>query len=186
MEKVKIKTVLDDYSKTMGAIRIPDSAGDAMDRDTADRIRLLFSDVTDYRVGGRTKYPIREILLVTFTSVLCGYTDYEEIAEFGRAKIRFFKKIYPFSNGICSHDTFRRAISLINTSSLQKSTAEILEDFMECIGEALGGGARTVPEAARTGAAPRGSSGSTAWTGRRIRGPGGATARKRKKGTCRR
>ena len=149
MEKVKIKTVLDGYSKTMGAIRIPDSAGDAMDRDTADRIRLLFSDVTDYRVGGRTKYPIREILLVTFTSVLCGYTDYEEIAEFGRAKIRFFKKIYPFSNGICSHDTFRRAISLINTSSLQKSTVEILEDFMECIGEALGGGG---PDSSGSGA----------------------------------
>ena len=133
----KIMAVLDDYSKKREPIQLPDGIEDAVSRECTRQIYSLFADVKDYRVSGRTKYPIREILLVTFTSVLCGYTDYEEIEAFGKAKIRFFKKFYPFSNGICSHDTFKRAISLINTDTLQESTVGILERIMGCIEAAL-------------------------------------------------
>lgn len=137
MGKQKIKTVINDYAKKRAPVQIPEKLEGKLADGAAQQIRLLFSDVTDYRVSARTKYPIREILLVIFTAVLCGYTDYEEIEAFGNAKIRFFRQFYCFSNGICSHDTFKRALSLVNTHSLQASTVEILEEFMNIIEDAL-------------------------------------------------
>ena len=86
MVSKKIKTVLDDYSKKRAPIQIPDGLEGRLTEEAARQIRLLFCDVTDYRLSARTKYPIREILLVIFTAVLCGYTDYEEIEAFGKAK----------------------------------------------------------------------------------------------------
>ena len=132
-----IKTVLDDYSKHMKKIDIPDIPPETMDRGVICEIRSLFCDVTDFRLSARTKYPLREILLVVFTSVLGGFTDYEEIEAFGNMKLRFFRRFYPFSNGICSHETFMRTLSLINTATLQKATVEILDDLMRCIESAL-------------------------------------------------
>ena len=132
-----IKTVLVDYSRHMKKIDIPDIPPETMDRGVICEIRSLFCDVTDFRLSARTKYPIREILLVAFTAVLSGFTDYEEIEAFGNMKLRFFRRFYPFSNGICSHETFLRAISLINTATLQKATVEILDDLMRCIESAL-------------------------------------------------
>lgn len=137
MGSKKIKTILDDYSKKRAPIQIPDGLEGRLTEEAARQIRLLFCDVTDYRLSARTKYPIREILLVIFTAVLCGYTDYEEIEAFGKAKLRFFRTFYTFSNGICSHDTFKRALSLVNTYTLQASTVEILEEFIGIIEEAL-------------------------------------------------
>ncbi len=137
MGSQKIKKVLEDYSNKRGPIRIPDKLEEQLTDKAARQIRLLFCDVTDYRLSARTKYPIREILLVVFTAVLCGYTDYEEIEAFGKAKLRFFRNFYAFSNGICSHDTFKRSLALVNTYTLQASTVEILEEFMGIIEEAL-------------------------------------------------
>ena len=126
----KINSVITDYMGTSRSISIPENAQDRVTEEIKWEVRGLFDGVRDTRVDGRVKYPIREILLVAFISSLCGYEDFEEMEAFGKIKLRFFRRFYPYKNGICSHDTFKRAISMINTWTLESATVDILVEIM--------------------------------------------------------
>ena len=67
---------------------------------------------------GRIDYPLHEILFVALVSVICGATSYPQIATFGEEQIKWFKKFFPFKNGIPSHDTFLRVFELLDPNSL--------------------------------------------------------------------
>ena len=47
-------------------------------------------------------------------SVLCGYKTWDEIEEFGHLNIEWFRQYGGFVNGVPSHDTLARIVSLID------------------------------------------------------------------------
>ena len=55
-----------------------------------------------------------EILFLTISSVLCGYSDFICIDEFGELNIVWLKKFYPYSSGTCSHDVLGKLFQKIN------------------------------------------------------------------------
>jgi len=78
---------------------------------------------------GRIDYPLREILFVALAAVICGAISYQQIATFGEEQIKWFKKFFPFKNGIPSHDTFRRVFELLDPNSLEKSYRLVIENL---------------------------------------------------------
>ena len=63
---------------------------------------------------GNIKYPLTEILLLTISSVLCGYSDYVLIEDFGNSNLEWLRKFFPFKEGICSHDVIGKLFQRID------------------------------------------------------------------------
>jgi hypothetical protein len=81
---------------------------------------LRLSDISDIRVQRTKLYPLNEILFLCVCSVISGFEDWDEIADFGEEKITWLRKYLPYENGIPSHDTINRVVSMIDYRSFEK------------------------------------------------------------------
>lgn len=63
---------------------------------------------------GNLKYTLQEIMFVAISSSICGITDWDEMEMFGKEQISWFRKYYPYSNGIPSHDTISRLFARLS------------------------------------------------------------------------
>jgi predicted transposase YbfD/YdcC len=102
-------------------------------------IELLFTDTIKgnlpdlqekRRLGrGNFQHPLEEIFLVWLCGMLCGHTTYEEIEWYGKTKISFLRRFFPYSNGCPSKSTIARVIALINP--------QVMKRFLETIATIL-------------------------------------------------
>lgn len=69
-------------------------------------------------------YPLVEILLIAFATLLSGGENYVDMHNFGKAKIDFFKTLLPFKNGIPSADTYERVFGLLNPKKFEQCLTE--------------------------------------------------------------
>jgi predicted transposase YbfD/YdcC len=90
----------------------------------------IFSKIEDTRRETKNKlYPLMEILLVAFATLLSGGENYEDMKHFGRAKLDFFRTMLPFENGIPSADTFERVFSSIRPVEFEKCLNEWVQQL---------------------------------------------------------
>lgn len=82
----------------------------------SERFTEIFSILEDPRrtSKGNITYPFIELLFLTISSVLCGYSDFTCIEESGDLNIDWLKKFYAYNNGICSHDVLSKLFQKIN------------------------------------------------------------------------
>ena len=52
----------------------------------------LSKQIADPRVAGRTVHKMEHIIYITIAAVIAGAQSWNEIAEFGKSKLDFFKK----------------------------------------------------------------------------------------------
>jgi predicted transposase YbfD/YdcC len=79
-----------------------------------------FSDLPDPRIDRHKKYPLMEVLFLIFSGVLSNCDSWEEIADFGTAKLPWLRKYFPYTNGVPSHDTLSRVMGMINGRAFEK------------------------------------------------------------------
>ena len=77
------------------------------------------------------KHDLSNILVMTVYGILCGYTDFENMADFLEVHEDYFTNLLSLENGIPSHDTFSRVFSLIDTKNF-------LNIFIDWIKEIVG------------------------------------------------
>lgn len=87
-------------------------------------------EVKDFRINRRKLHPVENIVFITILAVICNAQDWEEIEDFGNARIDFFSKYLDLKNGVPSHDTFNRFFSLYNPKSFQIIFVEWLSSLM--------------------------------------------------------
>ena len=70
-------------------------------RDLA-RVSDFLDEINDPRRTeyGNIRHKLVDIIVTAFTAALCGYEDYEEMEEFGRLKLDFFKTFLELPNGL--------------------------------------------------------------------------------------
>ena len=73
-----------------------------------------FSSIEDPRLQRNQLYTISEILLVTFLSVICGAEGWQDVENYGKAKINYLRNFLDYPNGIPSDDTIRRFFRAVN------------------------------------------------------------------------
>lgn len=83
-----------------------------------------FKSIRDPRVKGRSKHLLIDIIVISVCAVLCGAEGIYEIAQYGSSKEIWFKKYLKLPNGIPSHDTFARVLSLLDSAEIEKVFAE--------------------------------------------------------------
>ncbi|MFV0505606.1 MAG: transposase family protein, partial [Bacteroidales bacterium] len=74
-----------------------------------ERERLFtnsFSTLEDPRRTnkGYYSYPLIEILFLCISASLSGFSTWTDIALFGKEKLEWLRKFYPYTNGTPSHD----------------------------------------------------------------------------------
>lgn len=141
----KISRFILEYTDIIKAADIP--VGDGLPpKVVIHRFLRLFKEIRDPRMPGMIEYPIEEIVLMAFLSIMGGASNWEEIEAFALSREHWLRKFIPLKSGVPSHDTFRRVFSLMDTEQLQQVTVQLLTENLFAIKKALGmdGGIRQI------------------------------------------
>jgi predicted transposase YbfD/YdcC len=91
-------------------------------KETAEEVETItkhFGQLKDPRKGNLRYHRFMDIVVIAICAVICGADDYEGIAEFGRAKAKWFETFLELPNGIPAHDTFWRVFEALNPEQFQ-------------------------------------------------------------------
>ena len=89
----------------------------------------LLEDPRDIR--GK-KHELVNILIMTIYGILCGYTDFTNLADFLKVHEEYFTKLLNLEHGTPSHDTLSKVFSIIDSK-------KFLELFIEWINQIIKG-----------------------------------------------
>jgi predicted transposase YbfD/YdcC len=82
------------------------------------------SIVPDFRQAWKVQHQLSDILFLTVCAVICGAEEWDEIEDFGHAKLDFLRQYGNFEAGVPSHDTLARVMALVNAEQMQSAFAE--------------------------------------------------------------
>lgn len=74
-----------------------------------------FENVTDRRVNRGVNHPLMEMIFVTLCACISDADGWADVERYGKAKLVWLRKYFPFEQGIPSHDTFGRVFSRLDT-----------------------------------------------------------------------
>jgi len=94
-------------------------------------------NINDVRQQGKVKHKIMDIVAIALISMLANCDEWEDMQMFAVLNEEFFCKYLELPNGIPSHDTLNRVMSLIDPQELQKLTNYWQEIMQSNEGEKL-------------------------------------------------
>ncbi len=89
-----------------------------------------FESLEDPRIERTKQYPLIEIIVITLSAILSGADSFYEIALFGKTKQDWLKQFLKLENGVPSHDTYNRVISLLEPANFQACVLEWITAFI--------------------------------------------------------
>lgn len=97
------------------------------------KIDRVFSKVDDPRVKLRCLHRLKDILFISFCTLLSNGEDYEDMVEFGKQRREWLEEVLELPNGIPSHDTFNRVLQIIDPEQLNACLTEDAGILIESI-----------------------------------------------------
>jgi len=80
-----------------------------------ERTVTHFEKATDPRANRGPNDPLIEMGFVALCGAICDCHTWTAVADFGRAKLAWFRKFLPFEPGIPAHDTFTEVFARLDT-----------------------------------------------------------------------
>lgn len=93
-----------------------------------------FRDLQDPRRVERCDHLLVDILVIAILAVICGANDCAALAEFGQARQDWLRTFLDLPNGIPSHDTFNRVLSLLKPSEFQRGFQHWVTSVVALVG----------------------------------------------------
>lgn len=84
----------------------------------ADMVEV-FEGLEDWRNAQQTRHRLSELLTVAVCAVLSGADDFEEIAQWGGAKLPWLRGFLRLDYGVASPDTFERVFALLDPKQFE-------------------------------------------------------------------
>ena len=94
-----------------------------------------FGDLTDPRIDRTKLHDLMNILVIALCAVIAGADNWEDVEEFGKARLEWFESYLDLPNGIPSHDTFTRVFARLNPEQFQACFLR----WMSAVSEVIGG-----------------------------------------------
>jgi predicted transposase YbfD/YdcC len=79
-----------------------------------------FADMPDPRSDHTKLHQLHDILVIAICAVICGADTWNDIEEFGKSKMAWFRTFLELPNGIPSHDTFNRVFARLDPHAFQR------------------------------------------------------------------
>lgn len=73
-----------------------------------------FRTISDPRVARTKDHDLVDILIIAICTLICGGQTFNDMEDFGKAKLDWFKTFLSLRNGIPSHDTFNRVFAALD------------------------------------------------------------------------
>ena len=86
----------------------------------ANSIQRHFAALPDPRRGQGKRHSLSDMLVIAVTAALCAADSWADVADFGRAKRKWFKTFLDLPYGIPSHDTFERVFARLNPEAFEQ------------------------------------------------------------------
>lgn len=99
-----------------------------LDSKGIDDMITIVKKQNDTRYKPNVKHKMEDIILITLFAILAKCDEWTEIEAFARKKEKWLKKYLELPNGIPSHDTIQRVISILNPQSLYTDIINYLID----------------------------------------------------------
>lgn len=92
-----------------------------------------FNTISDPRSDRKT-YPLLDLLFLSISAVISGAEGWEQIEDFGHAKLDWLKQYLPFQEGIPTHDTIARVISHLKADEIEASFQSWISTLIKTTG----------------------------------------------------
>jgi len=76
-------------------------------------------NLTDPRIDRTKLHKLLEILVIAICAVIAGADNWEDVEEFGKARLKWFRTFLELPNGIPSYDTFTRVFARLDPEKFQ-------------------------------------------------------------------
>lgn len=86
----------------------------------ADMVEV-FEGLEDWRNAQQTRHRLSELLTVAVCAVLSGADDFEEISQWGCAKLPWLRGFLQLDYGVASPDTFERVFALLDPKQFEQA-----------------------------------------------------------------
>src|SRR4030067_20699 len=106
-----------------------------MENNVLPTLEQHFGDLTGPRVDGTKLHDLMNILVIALCAVIAGADNWEDVEEFGKARIAWFQTFLELPNGIPSHDTFTRVFARLDPEQFQACFMR----WMTAVSEVIGG-----------------------------------------------
>jgi predicted transposase YbfD/YdcC len=90
-----------------------------------------FANLTDPRIDRSRLHELLDIVAIAICAVVAGADSWDDIEDFGNAKIDWLGTFLELPNGIPSHDTFRRLFERLDPAEFQKGFLGWIEALHE-------------------------------------------------------
>jgi predicted transposase YbfD/YdcC len=119
-------------------------------------IAAVFADLPDPRRDTANKlHLLVDILAIATCAVIAGANSWDDIAEYGRTKVNFFRRFLCLENGIPSSDTFERLFAKLAPGAFAQAFGQWMAAACETTGlipiAVDGKSARSAPQNTATG-----------------------------------
>ena len=82
-------------------------------------VMSYFEKIDDPRVVERSNHFLIDIIAIVICAVIGNAEGWRDVEAYGREKESLFRRFLRLPNGIPSHDTFRRVMSLVRPEAMQ-------------------------------------------------------------------
>ena len=90
-----------------------------------------FADLTDPRIDRSRLHELLDIIAIAICAVVAGADSWDDIEDFGNAKITWLGTFLELPNGIPSHDTFRRLFERLDPDEFRRGFLGWIEALHE-------------------------------------------------------
>lgn len=90
-----------------------------------------FEILEDPRDVRGKKHELINIIIMTIYGVLCGYTDFTNLADFLKVHEQYFNNLLNLENGTPSHDTLSNVFSIIDSKKFLNTFIEWIKDIIK-------------------------------------------------------
>lgn len=100
----------------------------------ADMVEV-FEGLEDWRSAQQTRHRLSELLTVAVCAVLSGADDFEEISQWGRAKVPWLRGFLRLDYGVASPDTFERVFALLDPKQFEQAFRTWVGGIIPAVGK---------------------------------------------------
>ncbi|WP_018992631.1 ISAs1 family transposase [Aromatoleum toluclasticum] len=100
----------------------------------ADMVEV-FEGLEDWRSAQQTRHRLCEVLTVAVCAVLSGADDFEEISQWGRAKLPWLRGFLRLDYGVASPDTFERVFALLDPKQFEQAFRAWVAGIVPALGK---------------------------------------------------
>ena len=95
--------------------------------------KRIYSRIEDPRIERNKKHPLMTVILIVLCSCLAGIDNWVGMQDYCEANFRFFKKHFDLSEGVPSHDTIGRVMSLIKADQFEECFFSFTKMLSKCL-----------------------------------------------------